>query len=679
MDSVVKRDRSNSVSSSDPAARANKASTRVRVVQRWKELVQPIIQNGVQVRQCWAARARDTVQGVPNLTTETNLEDEYDLTAELFGSVYAARRSLSGLPPGGLQRSLPMHSVAMTHSFLSSVLSNPMPVMAPSSRHRFVWTVLSMITMSIDMLMSTLIPFGVSSHEVEIISNSFWSMDILASFRSGFYNEGILEMRPAPVARKYLFTWFPFDVGITTWMWFVLLGEAYVPLDNVAWLRLLRYSRITRLVRLTKVFEIARRSLEEKENSSQEMYVVLKIISLVLMLILWVHSAGCVWFAIGGADSSGWSSSHTTGVFFEDYILSVHWAVANIQGSTDVRAVTPYERLCEVIVIMMSVVLLSLFLSRVTDLMVHLHQIRSHRSRLVTSLSVYLYRHNVSTDVAVQARYHCQCAATIEEANDRMDEVLRIMPKYLKIQILTEARGRKVLWHGFFAMSERISSRFTQRVLCEKIVQQTHGAEEVIFSPGELPLNVYFTDVGKIKYSRSLGSLHGDFRNLLETARLLQDQRSRSKRKYTSERKSVLNHFEQNRVGRYQCIAEPALWCQWLHAGTLQSATQSTILALDVIKFTDLATSIPRIRQLAIFYAREFVTIGRNHAAELSDVFDFTQLCSAPMGRMGYRKNWSFESEKGSEEPDDAEEEYMGESDQDEGDADVDIEEEVIL
>ena len=78
-----------------------------------------------------------------------------------------------------------------------------------------------------------------------------------------------------------------------------------------------------------------------------ELSMVLKVICLVLVLLFSVHLASCIWFAIGKAHEVSWLIPYYTGQFFNDYIVSVHPTVAQLQSEAGIYLRT----LCTVILV----------------------------------------------------------------------------------------------------------------------------------------------------------------------------------------------------------------------------------------------------------------------------------------------------------------------------------------
>ena len=67
----------------------------------------------------------------------------------------------------------------------------------------------------------------------------YWTLDILISFFTGFYRDGLIEMRPVKAATQYARTWLLFDAILAGVDWATLglaplLRRAGLASDGVA-------------------------------------------------------------------------------------------------------------------------------------------------------------------------------------------------------------------------------------------------------------------------------------------------------------------------------------------------------------------------------------------------------------------------------------------------------------
>ena len=62
-------------------------------------------------------------------------------------------------------------------------------------------------------------------------------------------------------------------------------------------------------------------------------------------------------------------------------------------------------------------------------------------------VSDYLNRHNISSELSAEVRYYCQFVLSVEMAQEKAEDALRILPRKMKIQVMMETRTSKVNWH----------------------------------------------------------------------------------------------------------------------------------------------------------------------------------------------------------------------------------------
>jgi len=261
-------------------------------------------------------------------------------------------------------------------------------------------------------------------------------------------------------------------------------------------------------------------------------------------------------------------------------------------------------------------------LSKVTDLMVKLQAFKGARDKNLNMVADYLSRHKVSHKLSAQVQYHCQFVLAVELTEEKVDEALRILPRHLKIEVVMETRAPKIIWHGLFAACRKMSQRYFERFLCDKLSQIFTESDELIFSSGERANNAYFTDMGRVHYSavskvlQSLRPQRARRASFLELLKMAQESSSYS----------LAGAYKRMSLSAGRCVAEPGLWCKWVHSGCLRSDTRTTLLSANIREFATLAKFYPGVEQLSVIYAREFVLTGQRCADIMSDLFDFTKL-----------------------------------------------------
>jgi len=82
----------------------------------------------------------------------------------------------------------------------------------------------------------------------------FWNVDIVATFFVGYYNHGKLVMDPHKIAKRYLSSWFVFDLMVVTLDWVLfIIGQGSESTAGI--FRLGRSFRSLRFMRIFKLVE----------------------------------------------------------------------------------------------------------------------------------------------------------------------------------------------------------------------------------------------------------------------------------------------------------------------------------------------------------------------------------------------------------------------------------------
>merc|ERR1711862_80945 len=119
--------------------------------------------------------------------------------------------------------------------------------------------------------------------------------------------------------------------------WVVLLMESASTFSSVARiLKFLRFSRYLRLMRAGKVLHIINKLLET--SSSIMLVLLFRMTTFLFFMGVWAHTNACVWYHVGNNIDDGWvyNRGYSDAPVGLVYAASVHWALAQMQGSTDI-------------------------------------------------------------------------------------------------------------------------------------------------------------------------------------------------------------------------------------------------------------------------------------------------------------------------------------------------------
>ena len=186
----------------------------------------------------------------------------------------------------------------------------------------------------------------------EAAMSIFFLIDVVLSFRTAYFVDGVWVTDPQMIANRYLKGWFWIDAPSSLPLEILALFET---LGDNSQLSLLRFLRLMRLLRLLKLLKID----QYLDMMEEVLEMNLRFVQLIIMLAkvgFLSHILGCFWYGVGansrGPDGDGatWYTSYggdeeaTVGQL---YMWSIYWAVMTLTttGYGDVVPTNDNERL----------------------------------------------------------------------------------------------------------------------------------------------------------------------------------------------------------------------------------------------------------------------------------------------------------------------------------------------
>lgn len=262
-------------------------------------------------------------------------------------------------------------------------------VIHPEARLRLAWIITGACLLFYDMVLlplqlSSLVDTTSELQAVQWMSLMYWIIDLPVNFITGFYQDGVVEMRPSAVARQYLKGWFVSDILIVTidvCTGLVTILDAMSSADNESTkfvriarsARVMRGLRLLRLMRFRRVLEVATRIFDS--CMSELGLLVARVVSLVGFLLVLNHFIACIWYSLGRMYEEGvqtwlpdreWDPLHA-------YVCSFHWALTQFTPATqNLAPVTTIERFFANVTVLVALVTFSTFLGKMTTAMTQL-------------------------------------------------------------------------------------------------------------------------------------------------------------------------------------------------------------------------------------------------------------------------------------------------------------------
>ncbi|CAE7856944.1 tri1, partial [Symbiodinium microadriaticum] len=329
-------------------------------------------------------------------------------------------------------------------------------------------------------------------------------------------------------------------------------------LAALAWVERFTFSQSFKFLRICRLFRLYR--IEAGK---------------IMWLAVFLHFIACLWLSLGRQEG-GWVSYHKPGIAdIQQYSIAFHWTLAQFHGSMELYPVTVEERIFAFCYLLMAYILAVVFISSMTSAMTRLY--------LITGIQAgqrNLKAADGADPLELEAQQQvCQTrkaslTAQSHAVPETEVEFLQLVSENLRMELHCEMYGPALRHHPLLAP-------MTAQMVKQSLVQLCHTAislalishGDLVFIQGEVPVEprmVFITD-GDLVYFRS-------------------------------------GKFESMSVHPGDHAAEPVLWTDWLHHGTLRVASMRVrLLLLSAKTFQELAqkNTCPEIDLFA--YAAEFV------------------------------------------------------------------------
>ncbi|CAE8582380.1 unnamed protein product, partial [Polarella glacialis] len=449
-------------------------------------------------------------------------------------------------------------------------------VMRPSCLQRLSWDLLSVMILTYDVL---LIPFEAFEPEettflavMDWITVIFWTVDIPVQFLTGFHSEGVLEMRPSKIARKYVKSWFIMDASVVLLDWILITispsMKSVVRLGKTnRAVRLTRFLRTMRLLRTVKIGALFAQIFDWIK--SELVRTLAYLVFMVVMLVIICHYLACVWWAIGIVE---WDQSHDSHVKIwrlEDrsleyrYLTSLHWALTQFTpASMEVFPQNTIERLYALVVALFGVCTFGCFISQVTSGMMNIQKLKTEPLKQEAILRRYFKENSISAELGQRIwRFLKDNYFSSKNGVHRKDiAVLRLLPESLRSAMSEELFLPGLRQIPFFEKYNFEDDTTVCAIVHRAMIEVSLLTGDELFSSGQPAHKLYLLTSGVMDYwhcrDKTLHrSLHSD-----------------------------------------QWACEPALWLEWIHCGDMRAHTCCEVVGLDARTFRDLVFSTSRCR-----------------------------------------------------------------------------------
>eukprot|EP00927_Polykrikos_kofoidii_P034813 TRINITY_DN2944_c0_g1_i3.p1 TRINITY_DN2944_c0_g1~~TRINITY_DN2944_c0_g1_i3.p1 ORF type:complete len:902 (-),score=114.34 TRINITY_DN2944_c0_g1_i3:217-2826(-) len=477
----------------------------------------------------------------------------------------------------------------------------------PQSRAKLVWDILAVVVLLYDLVVIPLQAFDLPANDAAVLIDVsvlvYWTMDTVVSAITGRYINGKLELRLEVILRRYLKTWFLFDISliIPEWLMIMLDGDGdQSPLGLVRVFKGVRFARLARLLRLLRLVKMGKMFEELSSRINSNLVLLsLNVIKMMLGITILIHILACAWYFVGKQSDDGWVRQN--GVHLQDfgyrYLFTFQFSMARLHPSTfgtNLSFKTVSERLLSIIVSLCALGGGGVFISSITNTMALLEAHRTMRTRKLAIVREYVKENHISTSLAVRTKKYVEESVDRKLREQNAADLVSLVPSGLLAELHREAWSPTICNHHQFRLLS-VNHPKTLCNLCNQAFREiVANASELVFGVCDPCTCMFFIRAGELRYSQ-LEELSDD-----------------------CSPEGTESIYVEEKILPGQWLSEPSLWTRWENQGNLKPAKDSTILVLHMEPFVIEIQSHERVLVEIADYCKRFIQC-MNMLRDLSD------------------------------------------------------------
>jgi len=501
----------------------------------------------------------------------------------------------------------------------------------PHSNIRVAWEMTGCIMVGYDVVMS---PIGLLLDTenawltgLSWTVNAFWTIDVLLNFCTGYHKGNRLIMRGDKIAKNYLQTWFLFDILVILPDWIGLGLDSHKDVvDTMSAMRLFKVIRLIRLMRLVKLKRLVSDLLLSRIDS--ETAVNRLRLALVMGGVLTcLHVIACFWYWVGDT-KEGWAGNlNVTSLGIEEtYLISLHWALSLIQGTSwdVVNSLTVLERVYMVFTLPVALMLTAILIGCTVEILRRSSEFDAMGQQLALRRVANHYK--LPPKLYMRIKNHIEMDSTSFQAQKRERQLIAAVPETLRMDLMMQIYGGPLSRHPFFRFLCARNIQFV-RTVCRAVETEDFHAGDQLFGAGDACTSMRFIVNGELSYTHensvieaNVGKASAQAAEMRVLSSEIKSQRTDTpsptgftwfRRGKLMDRSWSFGNAEPERMAtklsRGHWLSEAVLWAVWEHTGKLGAATLGTCALLSYTSFEEAVKLHPAVHWLSVLYARQFV------------------------------------------------------------------------
>jgi hypothetical protein len=473
-------------------------------------------------------------------------------------------------------------------------------VLNPFSRKRVSWDMAGFAALAWDLFQVPVAVFSPPEDDtfwvtLGWIATVYWTLDIPASCMVGYFDRlGNLTMNWRCVVKRYLKTWFFFDVLMVSLDWArIFLDGVETASKSSRILKVLRFVRTFRLLRLFRSSKMKDAVLAlQEEIDSPFIDPIFAMCTNAVMILCAAHFIACAWFGTGVVSSNkgNWVEANEMDSlnFATKYLETYRMALTFSFGRNIwIAPQNDGEIIFMIAMKLVGLMVFSTFVGGVTSRLTKIRELVEQESTQLFHLKQYLKDNRTSLMLKERVIRYAEYARQQHKKCRRSEDVvlLGLISGPLHVELETEVHKPYLIINPFMKEYSIASPAALSQLCFSCLKEETLARSDTLFRRGEACHRMFILKSGVLCY------------------------RLESK----AETRAITV-----RKGYWFC--EPALWLPWVHRARMKAMIEADLIYLDSVRFRDSTACHPSVRALCCSHAAQFYSHLNARPGDVWDV-----------------------------------------------------------